>query len=194
MRFTVIPVSVLISSSFNSISIFSTGHSFLFAYMRKVIVAQLPTACLLYTSETGLDATRNIGIRGDRIMEITEKELSGKQTYNVAGLVVAPGFIDLHVHGMTNEAHEYQCRDGVTTALELESGVPFLRDWIEAKRGKTIVNYGATVPHAVIRALAMERYMHHFSAVSYTHLDVYKRQMEMQSCNRILPKRSCKNN
>lgn len=112
--------------------------------------------------ESGLDAIKNIGIHSDRIAEITEKELTGKQVINVSGLIVAPGFIDLHVHGMTNQAHEYQCRDGVTTALELESGVPFLRDWIEAKRGKTIVNYGATVPHSIIRALAMERYMHYF--------------------------------
>jgi dihydroorotase len=140
---------------------------YLFITLNTVLISQSYDIVLkggrVMDPETGLDAIRNIGIRGDRIMEITEKELSGKQTYNVAGLVVAPGFIDLHVHGMTNEAHEYQCRDGVTTALELESGVPFLRDWIEAKRGKTIVNYGATVPHAVIRALAMERYMHHFS-------------------------------
>lgn len=112
--------------------------------------------------ESGLDAIRNIGIREDRIAEISDRPLSGKQVIELSGLVVAPGFIDLHVHGMTNAAHEYQSRDGVTTALELEGGVPFLRDWIEAKRGKTIVNYGATIPHGIIRALAMERYMHYF--------------------------------
>lgn len=113
--------------------------------------------------ETGLDAIRNVGIRGDRIIEITEKEITGKQVLDVSGLVVAPGFIDLHVHGMTNEAHRYQARDGVTTALELESGVAFLREWLEAKRGKTIVNYGASVPHGTLRALAMQAYQHHFS-------------------------------
>lgn len=113
--------------------------------------------------ETGLDAIRNIGIKGDRIVEISEKSLNGIQVIEAKGLVVAPGFIDLHVHGMTNEAHEYQVHDGVTTALELESGIPFIRDWIEAKRGKTMVNYGATVPHGVVRALAMERYMHYFA-------------------------------
>ncbi len=113
--------------------------------------------------ETGLDAIRNVGIRGDRIVEISEADLQGKEVIDVSGLVVAPGFIDLHVHGMTNAAHIYQARDGVTTALELESGIPFLKDWIESKRGNTIVNYGATVPHATIRALSMGTYNHYFA-------------------------------
>ena len=72
--------------------------------------------------ETGLDGVRNVGIRGDRIMEISERPLRGREVLDVSGLVVAPGFIDLHAHGQTNEANEYQAHDGVTTALELESG------------------------------------------------------------------------
>ena len=59
--------------------------------------------------ESGFDAIRNIGIREDRIAEISDRPLSGKQVIELSGLVVAPGFIDLHVHGMTNAAHEYQC-------------------------------------------------------------------------------------
>ena len=113
--------------------------------------------------ETGLNDIRNIGIRGDRIMDISKSELSGKEVIDVSGLVVAPGFIDLHVHGMTNQAHEYQARDGVTTALELEGGITFLRHWLASKEGNTIVNYGATVPHGTIRALAMEQYGHYFT-------------------------------
>lgn len=113
--------------------------------------------------ETGLDAIRQVGISGNRILEISANPLRGKTVLDVSGLVVAPGFIDLHVHGMTNAAHEYQIHDGVTTALELEGGMPFLHHWIESKRGKTLVNYGASVPHGVLRSLSMERYKHYFA-------------------------------
>jgi len=106
--------------------------------------------------ETGFDGIRNIGIRGDQIVEITTKSISGKVAVNAKGLVVSPGFIDLHAHGQTNEAHEYQARDGVTTALEMEGGVGFFREWIDSKEGKTIVNYGGTVPHGFLRAMAMD--------------------------------------
>ncbi len=112
--------------------------------------------------ETGLDAVRNVAIRGDRIVEISSAVLTGLRELDATGLVVAPGFIDLHAHGMTNKAHEYQVHDGVTTALELESGVPFLQEWLVGKQGNTIVNYGASVPHGVLRAMAMEAYSHYF--------------------------------
>lgn len=108
--------------------------------------------------ETGFDGVRNVGISGDRISEISEEELKGRRTIDVTGLVVAPGFIDLHVHGMTNEAHKYQARDGVTTALELESGITFVKEWIEQKSGHSIVNFGASVPHGSLRTFAMEDY------------------------------------
>ena len=106
--------------------------------------------------ETGFDGIRNIGINKDQIVEITTKSISGKFTLNAKGLIVSPGFIDLHAHGQTNEAHQYQARDGVTTALEMEGGVGFLREWIELKEGKTIVNYGGTAPHGFLRAMAMD--------------------------------------
>ena len=66
--------------------------------------------------ETALDVVRNVGITGNRIMDISSKPLKGKRVIQAKGLVVSPGFIDLHAHGQTNEAHQYQARDGVTTA------------------------------------------------------------------------------
>lgn len=73
--------------------------------------------------ETKLDAIRNVGIINNRIAQISIEPLKGKQEINVSGLVVAPGFIDLHVHGRTNKEQEYQLHDGLTTALELEWGI-----------------------------------------------------------------------
>ncbi len=108
--------------------------------------------------ETGLDATKNIGISGDQISIITNEDIHGKITIDASGLVVSPGFIDPHVHGMTHDAHRFQVHDGVTTVLELEGGIAFIDAWIKSKRGKTIVNYGASVPHGTIRAMAMESF------------------------------------
>ncbi len=105
--------------------------------------------------ETGLDAVRNVGISGNRIAEITSGPLSGKVMIDVTNLVVSPGFIDPHVHGMTNKEHEYQAHDGVTTALELEGGIENIGTWLAAQRNKTIINYGASASHPWARAEMM---------------------------------------
>jgi len=49
--------------------------------------------------ESNLDAVRNLGIKGGKIAKVTKRKISGKQTIDATGHVVAPGFIDLHVHG-----------------------------------------------------------------------------------------------
>src|SRR5262245_36354669 len=64
--------------------------------------------------ESGLDAIRHLGIRGDRIAEISASPLQGRDTIDAAGLVVAPGFIDLHRHGHGDISYQYAARDGVT--------------------------------------------------------------------------------
>src|SRR5437899_12670507 len=65
--------------------------------------------------ESGLDAIRNVGIRGGKIVAISTEPLAGKQTFNATGFVVAPGFIDLHEHGQQPRNYEFQGHDGVTT-------------------------------------------------------------------------------
>ena len=105
--------------------------------------------------ETGLDAVRNVAIRGGEIVAISEDPLAGEIVVDVTGLVVAPGFIDLHAHGQSNRANEFQARDGVTTALEMESGAASPAAFL-ARRGEgAILNYGATVSHMSVRAWAM---------------------------------------
>lgn len=105
--------------------------------------------------ETGLDDVRNIGITDGRIQAISSQALTGKEQYDVSGLVVSPGFIDLHVHGITNTEQEYQVRDGVTTALELEWGIPMLKEWYASRADKALINYGASVNWAYSRIEAM---------------------------------------
>ncbi len=72
--------------------------------------------------ETGLDDIRNVGIAGGRIVAVTSEPLAADATLDVTGLVVAPGFVDLHSHAQTVDGARLQVLDGVTTALELEAG------------------------------------------------------------------------
>lgn len=108
--------------------------------------------------ETKLDEVRNIGIRNGRIVEISTNPLRGLENIDVSGLVVAPGFIDLHVHGISNKEQEYQVHDGVTTALELEVGVPFMEAWHKSRHLNALINYGASVPWPYKRAEVMKEF------------------------------------
>ena len=93
--------------------------------------------------ETKLDAVRFVGIRNGRIAAISAQPIAGKQTIDAKGLVVAPGFIDRHSHGQSDETYRYKARDGVTTALEMEVGVSPVKPWIAEREGKALIHFGA---------------------------------------------------
>ncbi len=104
--------------------------------------------------ETGLDAPRNVGILNGRIARITTEPLSGKRVIEVKGLVVAPGFIDLHQHAQDNASSRLKAFDGVTTGLEMEIGVPDVAGFLARKQGTSLINYGTTASHPAARAHA----------------------------------------
>ena len=54
--------------------------------------------------ESGLDAVRTIGVIGGEIAAITETSLEGDRVIQATGLVVVPGFIDLHEHGQEEDS------------------------------------------------------------------------------------------
>ena len=85
--------------------------------------------------ETGLDAVRNVGIRGGKIVRITSDSLTARRVIHTAGLVVAPGFIDLHQHAQDLASQRVKAMDGVTTALELEIGAPDVAQFLKENRG-----------------------------------------------------------
>jgi N-acyl-D-aspartate/D-glutamate deacylase len=103
--------------------------------------------------ETNLDAVRNVGIRDGKIASISEKPLAGRRVIPAAGLVVAPGFIDLHQHGQEMASQRVKAFDGVTTALEMEIGAPDVAAFLKWKQGRSIIHYGTTASHVAARAL-----------------------------------------
>jgi len=104
--------------------------------------------------ETGLDAVRNVGISQGRIKKISAEPLEGKRVITARGLVVAPGFIDLHQHWLELESQRVKALDGVTTALEMEIGKPDVAAFLQSMEGHSLINYGTTASHPAARSLA----------------------------------------
>ncbi|HEU0123027.1 MAG TPA: amidohydrolase family protein [Bryobacteraceae bacterium] len=103
---------------------------------------------------SNLDAVRSLGISNGVVTALSPTPLKAKKVIDASNLVVSPGFIDMHCHGQTDENYKYKARDGVTTALELEIGVSPMKKWVDERRGKAVVNYGASVGHVPARMTA----------------------------------------
>jgi hypothetical protein len=101
--------------------------------------------------ETGFDRVCDVAIDRGSVTAVGD-DLDGAATVDVSGLVVAPGFVDLHSHAQTLPGRRLQACDGVTTALDLEAGrapveLAYAR---EATRGSPI-NYGFSASWAAAR-------------------------------------------
>jgi N-acyl-D-aspartate/D-glutamate deacylase len=105
--------------------------------------------------ESRLDAVRNVGISAGVIKAITSNGLDGRKVIDAKGLVVTPGFIDLHQHGQDQENYGYKVMDGVTTALELEVGTGDVDRWYDERAGRASINYGVSIGHLAARMAAM---------------------------------------
>lgn len=101
--------------------------------------------------ESGLDAVRYVGIRADSIAAISETPIRGEETLDASGMVVAPGFVDLHQHGQEEEAYGLMVRDGVTTAFELEVGSGDVDAWYAEREAEQVVNHGVSSGHIPVR-------------------------------------------
>ncbi|MFI6388347.1 amidohydrolase family protein [Nonomuraea sp. NPDC050547] len=102
--------------------------------------------------ETGLDAVRDIGITGGVIRAVSQTPLTGTTRVDLGGLVVCPGFIDLHSHTMDVAGHRLQALDGVTTVLELEAGAyPVGAAYHKAAQQGRPLNYGFATSWGIAR-------------------------------------------
>ncbi len=105
----------------------------------------------------------DIRIAGDRIRQIGKlKPLAGELVIDAKGMIVAPGFIDIHNHserGFANDPNaKSQVLQGITTlAIGPDGGSPFpiadYFDWLEKQH--PAVNVIAFVGHATVRQRVM---------------------------------------
>ena len=106
--------------------------------------------------ESKTDAVRNLGVSNGKIKTISTNRLNGRNVIDARGLVVSPGFIDLHQHGQDEENFRFKALDGVTTALELEVGTGDVDAWYDARARRSLINYGVSAGHLAARMAAMK--------------------------------------
>jgi N-acyl-D-aspartate/D-glutamate deacylase len=106
--------------------------------------------------ESGLDAVADVAVAGGRVAEVGPGLPGARAEFDVAGLVVTAGFIDLHSHVNDIAGLRLQAMDGVTTALELEAGVtPVAAAYHRAAAEGRPVNYGFATSWALARMEAV---------------------------------------
>ncbi len=103
--------------------------------------------------ETSLDAIRNVCVDNGWITAITDGEISGSETIDASGHVVAPGFIDTHFHALDGLSSKASLRDGVTTGMDMELGSMNVAEWYSAKENNWPVNYGTVISHEMARMI-----------------------------------------
>ncbi len=105
--------------------------------------------------ETGLDAVCDVAVDGATITAVAEggdHALRGHTEVDVSGLVLAPGFIDMHSHCRDYASRALQVCDGVTTALELEGGEIDVADaYLKAAAEGSPNHFGFSASWAVVR-------------------------------------------
>ena len=77
------------------------------------------------------------------------------EVIDVTGLVVGPGFVDLHSHVHSVAGQRLQAMDGVTTTLDLEAGLlPLDLAYQRAAADGRVLHYGFSASWGDARAVA----------------------------------------
>jgi N-acyl-D-aspartate/D-glutamate deacylase len=103
---------------------------------------------------TGADRIADVLVREGTVSAIGPDLAApdGVTVLDVAGLVVGPGFVDLHSHVNSVRGQRLQAMDGVTTALELEAGAtPVDLAYASAATEGRPLNYGFSASWALAR-------------------------------------------
>jgi len=108
--------------------------------------------------ETNFDQVANVGVQNGRIAVITESDITGNETIDASGMVVAPGFIDTHWHYDRPWSDKLALRDGRTSVMDLEVGTngPYVDQWYREREGNNQVNFGQAVSHEFARSEVLD--------------------------------------
>jgi len=106
--------------------------------------------------ETNFDDVRNVCVKADRIAAITQEDISGTETIDASGHVVAPGFINTHTHTYLPFDQRMMARDGTTTILDTEMGSGSVAAFYDNLKGDMLLNYGISVGHEPIRTVVLD--------------------------------------
>jgi N-acyl-D-aspartate/D-glutamate deacylase len=102
--------------------------------------------------ETRHDAIADVAVKDGKVVAIGTNLGEAAKTISAEGMIVAPGFIDLHAHGQSLPADRMQAFDGVTTTLELEVGILPVGDWYrQQEAAPRLLNYGAAAAWVMAR-------------------------------------------
>ncbi|MFA5909716.1 MAG: D-aminoacylase, partial [Vicinamibacterales bacterium] len=103
----------------------------------------------------------DIGVRNGRIVAVGRITDTAKATIDATGLVVAPGFIDVHTHVdeiATQPAIPHFVRMGVTTVVAGNCGSSALdvaKAFTEIETARPALNYATLIGHNTVRREAM---------------------------------------
>ena len=103
----------------------------------------------------------DVAIQGDRIAAIGKIAGEGEKEIDATGLIVAPGFIDVHTHAdslASRPAAENFVRMGVTTVVAGNCGgsaLDIANSLRTIEQTKAAVNYATLIGHNTVRSKAM---------------------------------------
>lgn len=143
----------------------------LFLFLPLSIFSQQPGCDILITNGKIIDGTGNnwyygnVAVKDGKIIAVgRELNYSAKKTIDATGLVIAPGFIDVHTHLEGDEAKEPTAKsfiyDGVTTCItgncgSSETDIGKYLAWIDSL--KLSINVASLIGHNDVRKAVMGR-------------------------------------
>lgn len=103
----------------------------------------------------GTERVADVHVSGAGVVAVGEQLAAppDAEIVDVHGLIVGPGFVDLHSHVHSIAGQRLQAMDGVTTALDLEAGLmPIARAYELAADAGRPLNYGFSASWGEARA------------------------------------------